>query len=231
MKSIQTILLSVVIAISAMFLTGCEHENSEDVNQDRIYVYYELLYNGEEDVTYARATFFFGSITGTHLELTAPSQVTADGQFLTWKEVFAYYETSFPGLRDTITFEWQDTEENTFINGVRMHNIGIETPMDTIHAGLNYELTWTGAALSENEKVASYINGPMVDDSDPTIQVFLGSTSVLIGADATLYYTPGNNNIFLRRTFSPAIQEATEAGAEIHAVYRTPTEQVYVATE
>ena len=51
-------LLAFLLGITLM-ATACQTENSADVNQDRIYTQYELFYNANEDITYARAWFRF----------------------------------------------------------------------------------------------------------------------------------------------------------------------------
>ena len=228
---IRYLVIAIVLGVFSVVFSSCERESSEDVNQDRIYVYYELLYNQQQDITYARATFYFGGITGTKLELTAPSEVKADGQYLTWKPLLAYYETSFAGLRDTASFSWTDTDGDVFVNGVSIHEIDLPQTLDTIHAGGSYELFWVGDTLRVNETVGAYINGPLSQDGAPVYQVNIGTLSVIVPANITLYYTPGSNDVSLRRNYHPAIQEATTVGAEIHGVYQTNTSQVIVATD
>ena len=215
----------------AIVFTACERENSEDVNQDRIYVYYELVYNATQDITYARATFFFGGITGTRLELTEPSQISADGQELTWKPLLAYYETSFAGLKDTLSFEWTDTDENVFINGVSIHEIGFTETIEQIIKGLANELYWSGNALASNETASLYINGPMEEDAAPIIQTNTGTNYVLIPANISSELSLGTNNAYLRRNYKPDIQEATSAGGEIHGIYQTAVREVELVEE
>lgn len=221
----------VIAVLLAIVFSSCERENSEDVNQDRIYVYYELVYNATQEITYARATFFFGGITGTRLELTEPSQISADGQVLTWKPLLAYYETSFAGLKDTLSFEWTDTDENVFINGVSIHEIGFPETIEPIIQASANEFYWSGDPLSANETASIYINGPMEEDAAPVVQAITGTNYVLIPANISSGLTLGTNNAYLRRNYKPDIQEATSAGGEIHGIYQTAVIEVEVVEE
>jgi len=66
----------VIILVGVFCLTGCLSEESINVEQDRIWTYYELLYDANQDITYAIAQFKFGNGLGTFLKLSELSQVT-----------------------------------------------------------------------------------------------------------------------------------------------------------
>lgn len=75
-----------------LLAASCKRESSGDVNQKRIFTQYELFYNENEDITYARAWFRFGHETGTLLELSSPSIVTFEGDKLSFNGVLASRE-------------------------------------------------------------------------------------------------------------------------------------------
>ncbi|HBH48606.1 MAG TPA: hypothetical protein DDX98_08195, partial [Bacteroidales bacterium] len=89
--------LFIPFLILALLFVSCEREDSADVNQDRIYTIYSLVYEADQDITYARAWFQFGSAVGTLLELSEPSNVSFNDQRLSFQNAFAYYEKSLPG--------------------------------------------------------------------------------------------------------------------------------------
>ena len=95
-KNMKKALLIIIFTIASVyFFSSCERESSSDVNQDRIYALYEVVYNQTQDISYARASFFFGSITGTKLELADPSYVKFNDTPLGFKEALAYRITSY----------------------------------------------------------------------------------------------------------------------------------------
>ena len=44
----------ILFAVLTLFIVSCKRESSADVNQKRIFTQYELFYNANEDITYAR---------------------------------------------------------------------------------------------------------------------------------------------------------------------------------
>jgi len=85
---------------AASLLTGCQTEDSADVNQDRIYADYELFYNSNTDKTEVVARFRFGGPTGTLLELKAPASVKFDGETIPFRPGYAGHQKAFAGQID-----------------------------------------------------------------------------------------------------------------------------------
>lgn len=69
--------------LGALLVAGCDAaEPISDVNPDRVWVRYELIYDGQNDRTEARASFRFGNPTGTQLRLTDGASVSFEGRTL-----------------------------------------------------------------------------------------------------------------------------------------------------
>ena len=47
----------ILLALAALIMASCAKEDSSDVNQNKIYVDYEVFYNQNEDKTHAVARF------------------------------------------------------------------------------------------------------------------------------------------------------------------------------
>ncbi|HOY38194.1 MAG: hypothetical protein KBB11_01785 [Bacteroidales bacterium] len=221
-----------VIVISAgMFFTSCETEDSTDVNQDRIYAYYELFYSADQDVTFARASFRFGGITGTLLELTSPAYVKFNDNYMTYKPALAYYEASFPGLVAEGDFTYYDLDSNIFVNHAVMHAIDLEETLDTIVRGHVYELSFTGDSLRWNEIATAFINSSLGTDLQTFLQSELLSKSIIMPSERTLSMTQGVNTVYVKRNYTNQVEEATTVGAEIHSIWQSHSRQVYVDVE
>lgn len=222
-------ILILVIAVSAIyFFSSCERESSADVNQDRIYVLYELVYDKTNDMTYARSTFFFGSITGTRLELADGSAVSFNETQLGFQEALAYYETQMTGFVNTGDFSWTDLDGNTFVNTPIVHEIAFPATLDTIVKGQAYELTWVGDSLTTNEQVYAFVNGTAENDEIHVYQTTQYATKLFITAAQTEKLTVGTNTIFMRRRLDLDPQEATSAGAMCSGIYETVTVNIEV---
>lgn len=217
----KILIISLITAALVYILSACERESSADVNQDRIYVSYEIVYHETTDITYARASFFFGSITGTKLELADPSQVTFNGELLGFKDALAYYEKQYTGLVETGEYVFTDTEGNSFTNTATMTTIGLPATLDTITKGSSYELFFTGDALVSGEGVYAYINGTGEGDGISVYQNTTGATSIVIPANQTDNLTVGTNTVYLRKRHETTAEETTSAGAVCAGIYQT----------
>lgn len=223
--------LSIIVIIATFavyFFSACESESSSDVNQDRIYVLYEMEYNETTDKTVARASFFFGSITGTKLELADPSKISCNSLDLGFESVFAFYRAEFAGYVDSGDFTWDDTDGNTFINNATINTIDFPETLDTIVKGEAYELTWVGAAMTSAESIFAHIDGDMEEDALNIYQNTASATSVIISANQTDDLTVGTNTIYLRRRNETTAAQATSAGASCAGIYQTLTVNIEV---
>ncbi|HOZ29972.1 MAG TPA: hypothetical protein PLL66_03560 [Bacteroidales bacterium] len=226
MKNLVIILL--VVLTSLFVFSSCESESSADVNQDRIYTLYEIIYNEADDLSYARATFFFGGITGTRLELASPSVVTANTESLGYKSTLAYYEHEFAGYVQTCEFVWKDTEENSFTNTVSIKEIGFPETLDTIVKGVAYELTWVGEVLDTGESVWAYVDGTAENDEVLATQNTQNAVSIFLTATQTEKLSVGTNTIKLTRKNTIDGQEITSAGGSCTGTYETETIEIEV---
>lgn len=213
-------LFSILLAFS------CQRESSGDVKQDRIFTHYELFYNANEDITYARAWFRFGSITGTLLELSAPSEVSFEGDKLTFKSVLAFYEKTYAGKKTSGTFRWEDTEGKVFENEVVVHEIDFGAMADTVSRSSALSIPFTGGALAADEAVGTWINGENEGDAQAALTIETGASDLIVPANKLANVGEGPGKIYLERRFAPALMEVTSAGGYGAGVYRAKTKDV-----
>ncbi len=225
----KRIFLIIIVPIFLVFIfSSCEYESSDSVEQDRIYVLYEMIYDKAEDVSYARASFFFGSITGTKLELASPSSVTCNNEALGFKSELAYYEKQFVGFVPEGNFVWTDLDGNEFHNTANIKTIELPQILDTIVKGESYELTWIGEPLGDDETVWVYIDGDMENDEVSAYQTTANATKIIITATQTDKLSVGENDIVINRRNNTAAQEVTSAGAKCAGVYKSEKVKIQV---
>ncbi len=220
----NTILLLSLFSI--LLATSCQRESSGDVKQDRIFTHYELFYNANEDITYARAWFNFGSITGTQLELASPSEVTFEGDKLSFNKVLAFYEKQYAGLKSSGTFHWEDTDGKVFDNVVSINAIDFGTMPDSIARTAALSIPWTGNALGADEVVGAWINGENEGDAQAAITIETGATALIVPLNKIEKVGAGPGKIYLERRFAPALTEVTGAGGYGAGVYRAKVKNV-----
>ena len=224
----KTIVLWILMTFLYLSLSSCHKENSEDVNQDRIYTSYELFYNANEDKTYAKASFRFGNITGTLLELTNPSEVRFNDQLLSFKPALVYYEKDFAGLIQNGSFTWKDTEGNTFTNTINLRPINYPAMIDTIYRNAAYEFFWQGDSLLANEIVSLTVNGVLEGDAQIFTQSNIHSKSIILALNKLQLLGEGQGQLWLDRTLNPPLTEKTSAGGVMSGRYRPLNKTTYL---
>jgi hypothetical protein len=212
--------------MATLVFSSCQRESSADVNQDRIYTFYELVYNADEDITYARAWFKFGSATGTQLELAAPSQVTFEGDKLTFKPLLAFYEKSYAGYKSTGAFVFEDTEGKSYTNSISIKPVQFGAVPDTVLRNAALSVPWTGDVLGEKEYVGVWINGENEGDAQAAATIDQGSSAVIVAANKMSKVGAGPGQIYMERRYGPALSEKTGAGGDINGVYRPKKKNV-----
>lgn len=217
----------IFVAFVFISLSSCHKENSDDVNQSRIYTSYELYYNAEEDITHARASFRFGNLTGTLLELSAPSEVRFNNQPLRFNSTLAYYDKSFAGFVQNGTFTWKNTDGTAFNNTIEIHTIDYPALLDTIYRDASHELIWQGDSLGANEMVTLSISSDL-GEAQMFSQATINSKSIILPLNKLQLLEVGEAKIWMDRKYTPPLVEKTSAGGMITSRYSLVSRTVYL---
>ncbi len=212
--------LLILFSLALLGLSSCIREDSDAVDQDRIFTEYELFYDANSDKTFARATFKFSNIFGTKLELVSPSTVTFNGEILTFNAVLAYYEKEYAGLVDNGTFQWTDTQGNTFTNSINFTSIDYPDGITSISRDESFELNWEGSALMEKENVTLVINGENELDAQTFFTNDIDAQSIILDKSKLERLGAGEGTVFMDRRKQPDLVEKTNAGGIIIGRYR-----------
>ncbi|MEL7002277.1 MAG: hypothetical protein AAFN93_06025 [Bacteroidota bacterium] len=214
-------LLSLFFVVILFVGTSCESEDSENVNQDRIYALYELFYDVNRDVTFARTTFFFGNATGTKLELSDGATITFNGQSLSFDRTLAYYELRLSGLVTSGTFVYNDLDNNSFTNSVAITTTDFATDQSTVvDKSASYEIVWDGPVLSEGESVTVSIVPNAIAETELFIQNNTGANSIILTPNRLDDIQSTVGALVMDRFTSSEPAQATSAGGEVLGHYR-----------
>jgi hypothetical protein len=219
----------IAITTSLCLLTSCEKADSGDVNQDKIYSEYELFYDKNLDKTYASAIFKFNSITGTQLQLTAPSEIKFNGDAIPYDPVFAYYRKEYAGQINSGTFTFKDKNGVAYVNTVTIAAAISNPVIDTIKRTGAYTYTWLGDSCKNNELIGLTIGNNI---NPLNFQVFLQNTlnsKNLVLSLAQLNQLPiGSSYCLLDRQVETTAQNITSAGGKIRGKYRGLNKNIYI---
>jgi hypothetical protein len=203
-------------------LPSCKKESSDSVDQDKIWAEYQLIYDNNTKITYARAIFKFSNMAGTVLELVSPAVVKCDNDLLSYNPTFGYYEKQYVGMKNTGTFKYTDLDNNSFQNTLTITDtVGFPASLDTIHKSVPFELTWTGSAIKANETISIWLNSNVEGDARILTSNMVNGTSIIFPANQLTQLGLGPYGMLaMERLYRPAISQATSAGGLITIKYK-----------
>ncbi|MBL6963521.1 MAG: hypothetical protein ISR55_06840 [Bacteroidetes bacterium] len=226
MKTKIGCLIISVCVLTSLFFSACQDpESSASVDQDRIYVIYELFYNQNTDITKGRATFRFGNAIGTPLFLATGSEVSCDGELMSkFLDAVTIYVVDFAGKKDSATFKWIDTDGKEFFNTVHMTEIDYVDSITAIPNDAAFEFFWDGDALVDGENVVLLIDA-VGNASQLFNETKTGSNSIILSKAQLEKLPEGDATLYMDKKHTVDLQEATSAGGTIFSTYR-PTNKV-----
>jgi hypothetical protein len=229
MKRIAKIFSLALLLSSLVMFTACNREDSDKVDQDTIWAYYEVFFNNNDGQSYARATFRFSNAVGTKLELSDGAEVRFDGTLIPWKDGLAYYELNLAGNVENGSFEYTDLDGNVYTNSVSIPWINYPADLDTIPKSAAFEMFWEGEVLGDNDSVVIWINGDNEGDAQLFAESDQGASSIILGANQLDDLPVGYADVVMDRTLSPTLEQATGAGGLITGKYRPENIEVFIS--
>lgn len=229
MKSVKHVICGVALFAMTSLFQSCANEDSSGVNQDRIYAEYELYYDKNTDKTYASAIFRFGHASGTQLELTAPSEVTFNGDVIPFDGTFSYYRKEYAGLVTSGTFVFTDTDGHTFTNTVgSTRTIAFPAGLDTIHNSGSFTLAWVGDSVVANERVDVWMDGPLQNNAEFFTQYLVNTNSIVLAANQLQQLGTGSTTCTMERIWEENAVGVTGAGGKVRVKYKALNQTVQV---
>lgn len=218
--------LFLFVVLAAGF-SACKKEVSKNIDQDKIWTYFELYYDGSVDKTYATATFRFNSITGTRLMLSDPSTVLVDGAEMEWIADEGYYQNVFDGLKSSAEFRWVDLDGKSFTNSIDIHEVQFPSVLSDLHFGdtASY-FFWDGAALDTNESMAITVDGVGNTDARIFSTDSIGAILIVLDSVKLSQVDSGIVSLVLNRRYSPPLLEGTSSSGVITGRFKPDTVSV-----
>lgn len=222
-----------IFSLGILFLAGCNKEDSNDVNQDKIWTKYSLYYNKNDDVTHAVAQFRFGGPTGTLLELkdSSGAKVTFNGATMPYSVIWSGHELDFPGNVTTGTFKYTNTDGMVYTNSLPSgvaDSASFPANFDTIVKSSANTFSWVGNPLAPHESLGFYV-GTWTWGKDA---LFFtngdNATSLVMGVNAKSNLQLGQATVYLNRTYTNTTINGTEKGGSINYTFQPLNKTVQV---
>lgn len=215
------------LLFACQLVVGCNIEDSADVNQDRIWTRYELMYDKAQDKTFAVAEFRLDNSSGTVLELNEAASISFEGYEMTYKEEYLGHYAEIMGLVDSGAFVYTDLDQVTFTNPILgLDTVAFPAGFDTISTGTDNVLEWVGAPLMANENVSVFLN-EWSWGAEPTVTESAENASeVIISASNLSAFTESSITVYLDRWIQSDAVQTTSKGGVVIGRYRAINQQV-----
>ena len=142
-----------LIVILLIGLISACRKNSSEIEQNRIYQEYDVVFNNQTGNTEVSATFREDDASGKILKLTGGAKVYFNEQQISGKSNF--YET-YAGFISPVKIEFVDSDGKKYTN----YSFGIDyvdvSPLENFISGTNNYFSWGGSAVGENESITFY---------------------------------------------------------------------------
>ncbi|MEM1337639.1 MAG: hypothetical protein AAF717_04175 [Bacteroidota bacterium] len=210
------------LVVVLLLFCSCETEESDLVEQQQIFVAYDLFYNENEDTTRATVIFTFGNRTGTRLVLSEGATIRYDNTPMTYDNVLGLYSLEIAGYDAMGTFVYEDLEANTFTNAVSLNPISFDnTVPETIDRSESYEIGWVGNTVATDLEVVVVTVVPNnLGQTTIFSQNNREATTVLLTSDRLLEIDPQPAELVIERIAEQPVLESSAAGAVITSRYR-----------
>jgi hypothetical protein len=221
-----SIISFVTAAFVLLFVTSCQKQPSDAVDQSRIRTDYELFYDKNTNKTTAIAAFRFGeSITGTVLELSGGAQVKFNNDVLVYNTFLSRYEKEYTGLVSAGTFTYRDVNGKVLTNTVQEIK-AIDFPANpatlTISKAQEFLLNWEGSPLVQNDGVGVLIGTLVFTETTFNATRVRMTPAQLQSANTGAYVA------FMDRTTLYPLQQQTNTGGSIITKYRAVNKNVSI---
>lgn len=220
---------AMIASLAVVSLFSCQSEPSSDVNQDKIYVEYELFYDKNQDKTYASAIFKFSNASGTQLKLDSPAELKFNNEVVPYDQTFAYYRKEYAGLVSSGTFTYKDVNGTVYTNSATIASEISNPDIDTITRDGAFTYSWIGNNLAANETIGLVI-GNMINTGN--FQVFLQnsvqSNSLVLPLSQLNQLPVGSSYTQLDRQIETNAAQATSVGGKVRGKYRGTNKTLYI---
>lgn len=229
MKQIKLILMCLGMITTLIACKKDANLLSSDVEQDDIYVGYEVFYDLDSNITMTSALFSSQS-EQKFILLHQEAFVSFNEDILpnngsSWRYL---YEKKYTGLVSGI-FEYQDIDNNIYQNNAPTPNaITFSTNIDTLSHTQEHVFTWEGTPLEENEIISfSYptefgtasMQIVPEDTENTTFKIYPGLIDKIPLGKAEF--------VFERQQIISDIN-GTSVGGEVRTIYKTTPKEVFI---
>ncbi len=218
-----------IAILSVLFLTACKKEASVNIDQNRIYSEYELVYDQESNQTTTSAIFRVDHSSGKKIELVYPSRIGFNGESLAYRKMLGQYDNVRSGNNLQGAFSYFDNDQKEYSNSAgEISPIDIPFGMNSISRSGNFFLPWNGAALQSGETVEVIISGGSQSGSKTFNATAVGSSYIVLDQYKLNNLVAGTATIQITRQKTAGLQSSNLSGGRITSIYKGRKVQINI---
>lgn len=206
------------LLLLAMSFQACRKDSTE-VEPDRVFAQYELIYDQFNNQTTAEVRFRVGNETGRTIILEGGANVTLNGQRL--EPAGGRYSRVFQGLVDSVTFVFTDNLDRVYSNTLAgLYYMDMPSYLVSFTRGQSMEFVWDGDPLFSPERAVLHIENDAegVSNEVELIESRNGSNSFFVDGNRLFDLEPVNSRATLSRELF-LTGEGTPVGATKRIAY------------
>lgn len=192
----------IILLILALLLASCDSElRSDKVEQRIIFPSYVIDYNAAQTILEAKVCFQSDNESGEIIKLSKNSSIHFNNENLKWNSgVYSLKKNDEKNLPDTLVFQYQNDDENIFIN--RLHLKSIEFSDCTLNKNASNQLNFKGKKIEDDESVTLILTS-----GDLHYEILLTETE--------------NNTLLIEAANLGEVTRGTYAGQLLRTTYST----------
>jgi len=202
-----------------VIVLSCE-TGEEAVDPDRIFSFYELSYDHNDDKTLARASLSLDGPEGDLVKLTGPAGISFNGRDLVFNPENRIHFIEYDGRVDSGTFIYIDGDNNTFTNSTpKLSEIALP-PIERFSRDEDLLFRWIGDPVGEKETVMLTLEGS--ERSTTFLSSEPGSTEfVILASDIRTLDKYGSGVMKLQRNYDSYMNAGNAIGGRMSMRYTT----------
>ncbi len=237
MERISFVSLALILTILLHNCASTDIEESQHVNQSRIYQNHRISISEDNNKAQAYSVFRFGGPTGTTLKLSKKSKVTLNGKKLKGGEqVFSGYVYNLAQMKLSddynYTFEFTDTVGTSYSNSISLAPISLKDAPEKMENTGEYIIKWEGSPVGSDEQVNLHLQyGQDNFQTKKWTQRIIGAHEIRINTSDIVDPINGAATFKIERVIDKELENAADVGGVISGIYesrKVPTQLNFV---
>lgn len=209
-----------ILLIGVLIFSSCKREDSVNIDQQRIYVNYEYVFNSHTMQSTATATFRLDNSKGTKIELSNPARIDFNGEGMAYRNSSGSYQVSTSANTIGGLFKYTDLETAAYSNATApLTYIELPYAITSISRNGNFFLPWEGSPLQAGETITVTISGGSQSGSTTWTTHTIGHSYMILDQNKLSNLVQGTAEIQITRELVTGIQQSTLAGGRMTSTY------------